>query len=306
MAIKKKADVYQMVTDRIVSELEKGRIPWHKPWICPTKTVNGVLVDVDPTRCAYSRSTGKPYSLLNQLLLGKAGEWATFHQIREAGGTVCRGEKSSMVVFWKFIDVNEVNEQGEEEKKQVPMLRYYNVFHVQTQTTGISPKAIPHTTESTETTAAKWNPIEEAEAVASHYLNTQGIQHHAVYGDRAFYAPALDYIQTPTAAQFTEPGEYYSTLYHEMVHSTGHSSRLNRFEDGSDSHAFGSDSYSREELVAEIGAACLLNLLGIETAGTFRNNAAYIQSWIQHLKADNHAIVAASGKAEKAVNLILA
>lgn len=301
-----KIDTYQMVTDRFLAEMEKGNIPWHKPWIRPAVTREGIRIAVDPQSCAYSRSTGNPYSLLNQMLLRLPGEWATFNQITEAGGKVRKGEKSSVVVFWKFIESKKLNASGEEEIERIPMLRYYNVFHVETQTEGLKPKALPKTVEATDTGASPtWDPIAEAEATADHYLKAQGIRLHTVASDRAFYSPALDYIQTPAMAQFKDPVEYYSTLYHEMVHSTGHSTRLKRFTD-SGSHAFGSENYGREELVAEIGAACLLNFLGIETKASFRNSTAYLQSWMKAIKQDPRAIVTASSKAEKAVEMILA
>ena len=121
-------------------------------------------------------------------------------------------------------------------------------------------------------------------------------------GDRAFYRPTTDEIVLPIRKQFVSTAEYYSTLFHELAHSTGHSSRLNRLDKIA---AFGSDVYSKEELVAEIGAAALVNHCGLETSTSFRNNTAYIQNWLSVLKGDKRFIVSAAGKAEKAVNLIL-
>ena len=303
-----KIDVYAMVTDRILAELEKGNIPWHKPWIMPSCTYHTEKVKVNPTSCAYSRSTAKPYSLLNQLLLGKAGEWATFKQIEEAGGKVKKGEKSSVVVFWSFIDVKETNANGELEEKKIPMLRYYNVFHVETQTT-IEPKkrgavdtvivADPKTKLEQE-----WAALEEADEICRKYFENSGVAYKETVGDRAFYRPSTDSIETPSKGQFKDGAEYYSTLFHEMAHSTGHKSRLNRFETAG-SHAFGSENYSKEELVAELSAATLCNMLGIENAASFKNSAAYIQSWSKKLREDKRMIVSASSKAEKAVNYIL-
>ena len=117
-----------------------------------------------------------------------------------------------------------------------------------------------------------------------------------------FYTPSADSITLPHMAQFTATAEYYSTAFHELTHSTGHQSRLNRLE----KVAFlGTEAYSKEELVAEIGAAALVNAAGLETASSFRNSAAYVQNWLSVLKNDKRFIVSASGKAEKAVNLIL-
>lgn len=302
-------NVYSLVTDRILEELEKGSIPWHKPWIRPTTGYTGVRIAVDPQSCAYSRSTGRPYSLLNQMLLCRSGEWATYNQIQEAGGQVRKGEKSSPVVFWKFVEVKKTNSTGEEETERVPMLRYYSVFHVETQTEGIKPRARgAHDTVLVADTKTEfrqeWDAIAEADALVRKYLDFSGVTHTEVVGDRAFYRPGADSIETPTRAQFRDPAEYYSTLFHEITHSTGHPARLDRFSVAG-SHAFGSENYSKEELVAELGASALVNLLGIESDGSFRNNAAYIQNWIGQLRNDNKLIVHASGKAEKAVNYIL-
>lgn len=303
-------NVYEMVTDRIISELEKGKIPWHKPWITPTVKYTGVKVSIDPQSCAYSRSTGRPYSLLNQMLLCRSGEWATYKQIQEAGGQVKKGEKSSVVVFWKFIESKKTNTTtGDEEIDRIPVLKYYNVFHVETQADGIKPKTrgahdVVMVPDGKTQLEQEWDAIEEADEVVRRYLAASGVTHTEVVGDKAFYRPSTDSIQTPTKAQFKDPAEYYSTLFHEMTHSTGHISRLDRFRD-SGSHAFGSENYSKEELVAELGASALLNFLRIETPASFRNNAAYIQSWASKLRSDPKLIVHASSKAEKAVNFIL-
>ena len=115
----------------------------------------------------------------------------------------------------------------------------------------------------------------------------------------------MDYVQVPTMEQFPKAEEYYSTLFHEMTHSTGHTSRLNRFTGAAKAAAFGSEEYSKEELIAEIGAAALVNRCGIETRHSFRNSAAYLQSWIKALRNDNTLIIGAAGKAEKAVAYIL-
>ena len=122
-------------------------------------------------------------------------------------------------------------------------------------------------------------------------------------GDKAFYRPSNDTIVLPMMSQFAETAEYYSTAFHEMVHSTGHSNRLNRL---TQTAHFGNEEYSKEELVAEIGASALVNQAGLETEKSFRNSTAYVQSWLNVLKNDKRFIVSASGKAEKAVELILA
>ena len=272
-------DIYSEVTNRIMEQMEQGIIPWQKPWVACGK--------------AISRTTGKPYSLLNQMLLGRPGEYLTFKQCQEAGGKVRKGEKSQMVVFWKWIETED-EETGE--KKEVPFLRYYNVFHID-QCEGVAAK---HTTETAFPDGAAAD--DAAQTIINDYLNREGVRLHHNEGDRAFYRPSADEIVLPLMKQFRSTAEYYSTAFHEITHSTGHEKRLNRLEKIA---FFGSDAYSKEELVAEIGAAALVSHAGLETSSSLRNNAAYIQNWLSVLKEDKRFIVSAAGKAEKAVNLIL-
>lgn len=277
-------NVYQIVADRIIAELEKGVVPWAKPW---TGIRSG----------AYSHSTGRPYSLLNQMLLGKAGEYITWSQVKAEGGTICKGEKSSVVAFWKMNRAKEIDAAtGEEVEKLYPILRYFNVWHID-QCEGIAPKYKPE-----ELTAP--DPIESAETVSADYLTRSGVKLEHVRGDRACYSPAIDRVTLPLFEQFTDAAEYYSTLFHELGHSTGHKSRLDRFTTGA-AAAFGSDDYGREELVAELTSCCVLNTCGIETPHSFRNSTSYIASWLKAIRGDNRLIVSAAGKAEKAVSLIM-
>ena len=241
---------------------------------------------------AISHTTGKPYSLLNQMLLGKAGEWLTFKQCQEEGGYVRKGEKSRFVVFWKFVTMKD---EETDEEKQIPFLKYYNVFHID-QCEGITAK---HTTENAHPVEAD----EAAEAIITEYVKREGVTLEHCEGDSAFYQPAADRIVLPMMKQFTETAEYYGTAFHEMVHSTGHMKRLARLDTTAN---FGGEEYSKEELVAEIGSAALVNHAGLETSKSFRNSAAYVQNWLQVLKNDKRFIVNAAGKADKAVNFILA
>ena len=270
-------DIYKEVTDRIMAQLENGIIPWKKPWIARGNAISHV--------------TGHAYSLLNQMLLGKPGEYVTFAQCQKEGGKVKKGEKSSMVVFWKFI---EQEDEETHEKKQVPFLRYFNVFHID-QCEGLKAK---HQTELPNTA----NAHDAADAIIHDYLSREGVQLIHQGGNRAFYSPSCDSITLPLLAQFSETAEYYSTAFHELTHSTGHVTRLNRLEKTA---FFGTEAYSKEELVAEIGAATLVNAAGLETSSSFRNSAAYVQNWLKVLKDDKRFIVSAAGKAEKAVALIL-
>ena len=270
-------NVYEIVTDRILEELEKGHIPWKKPW-------TGVRTG------AYSRSTGKPYSVLNQLLLFKPGEYLTFKQALDAGGSIRKGEKASFVVFWKPLP----DKEGKEVTKIVPLLRYYHVFHID-QCENMKPRY-------TEPKLTFADPIKEAEDVLAEYSRRSGCRIYHQKQDRAYYSPGLDEIHLPLREQFPDIREYYSTAFHECTHSTGHEKRLNRLAKGA---FFGDNDYSKEELVAEIGAALLMNDLGIESPATFKNSTAYIQNWLSALKNDNRLIVSAAGKAEKAARMIL-
>lgn len=325
-----KNDVYQIVTDRIIAQLEQGTIPWRKPWIALAVKWEGrkTHTEIRTHQVAYSRATGKPYSLLNQMLLARPGEWASFKQISEAGGQIRKGEKASVAVFWKFLEKDRVDPKtgapvldadGQPVKEQIPYLRYYNVWHVESQCEGITPKkrrSDPGTvTTSIEIvddpgtcvtqTDAEWAAIEEADAAVQAYLSRSGVKLTEEPGsDRAFYAPYNDSVTVPCRAQFKTRDEFYSTLFHELIHSTGHKSRLDRFS-GPDDHSFGSDEYSKEELVAEIGSACLNSIFEIETPASFKNSAAYIQSWVRKFQEDRKLIVSAASKAEKAVNYFL-
>lgn len=280
-----KTNVYEMVTERIIAELEKGVIPWEKPW---TGVRSG----------AYNRVSKRPYSLLNQMLLKHTGEYATYKQWQDLGGQVKKGEKSEIVVFWKIFEAEETNKDtGEKETKKIPLLRYYNVFHI-SQVEGVEPLKPEQLNDEVE-------PIEEADKIITDYITREHIEFTECRSNEAYYSPSSDRVVVPMKEQYKVINEYYSTTFHELTHSTGHKNRLNRLQTGAVA-AFGGTEYSKEELVAEIGSASLMNLLGIETVKTFRNSAAYIQSWLQVLRNDNKFIVSASSRAEKAVNYILA
>lgn len=276
-----KKDIYEMVTDRIIEQLEKGVVAWQKTW---TGAHDG----------AYNRISNKPYSLLNQMLLSKTGEYASFKQWTELGGHIRKGEKAEIVTFWKIQPIEEENEDGEKVIKQIPLLRYYNVFHI-SQVEGVEPKSID---------LNELQPIEEAERIKTEYMQREHIKILEKVTDKAFYSPSLDYIQIPCKEQYQNIEEFYSTLFHEMTHSTGHKVRLDR-EDVKDCVYFGSENYSKEELCAELGSAFLINKLGIESSKSFKNSTAYIQSWLRVLKNDKKFIISASSRAEKAVKYIL-
>lgn len=265
--------IYEMITNQIIEKLEAGTVPWKKPF------TNGI---------PRNWKTQKPYRGINLFLLDGGGEYATFKQIKEAGGKVKRGSKSQIVIFWKMLDIED---QETEEKKKVPMLRYYRVFKIGEQTDGLEPKQ--------EFEKYEHDPIEEAEKIKDNYFNAPS---YSFNSGGAWYKPFEDHINVPPKEDFEDIHEYYSTLFHEMIHSTGHESRLNR--EGIVKHnRFGSKDYSKEELVAELGASMLCGITGISNE-TIDNSASYINSWLQKLKDDKTLIVKAGQQAQKASDYI--
>lgn len=264
--------VYQIVTDQIIAKLEQGVIPWRKPW----STKRG--------ECAHNWVSGRPYTGINAMLL-EAGEYATFKQIQDAGGTVKKGEKGHIVVFYKLFET-------EDEDKKIPYLRYYKVFEINTQCEGLKSKVVPVPEDTRE-------PIGEAEAIVQAYVDAPKVEH---IGARACYIPNQDEVRMPKRATFESLEEYYSTLFHELVHSTGHKDRLDRAGVMNTSF-FGSATYSKEELVAEIGAAMLCSISGIGFE-TLDNSVAYVSSWLRRLKGDPKMVVLAAGQAQKAADYI--
>ena len=288
--------ICEQVTNKLIAMMEQGVNPWRKPWSHCTEDV------------AVSHTNGKPYSLLNQMLLGfRSGEYLTFNQVKKEGGKIKKGAKSEIVVFWqcgglKTVKAPEGEEETEDEENtqwvawRNPVLKYYRVFHID-NTEGIKVKYPQKELEL----ITNINPIERAENTASNYCNRSGVTLIIQKSNSAFYRPSTDSVTVPLREQFSEISEFYSTLFHELTHSTGHPTRLNRLSGGIHK---ASEKYSREELVAEIGAAACLSKLGIEHKDTEENSAAYLKSWARFLSGDPRAFIVAAGKAEKAVNMI--
>jgi len=280
-----KADAYQVITDRMVSLLEQGTVPWQKPW------QSGDLVP----RNLVSQ---KAYRGVNVFLLHAMSYaspfWLTFNQAKELGGTVKRGEKACPVVFWKWLDVQE---NGKAER--VPFLRYYSAFNI-AQCEGIPQRRIP----ALNGIKREHGPIQEAERIVAGMSKRPEVKSGL---DRAFYSPSGDFVGMPSSGQFRTPEDYYSVLFHELTHSTGHESRLNRKGvSGSDGEwsAFGSTPYAKEELVAEMGAAFLCGQAGI-VERTLDNSAAYVSSWLARLRDDRRLVVQAAAQAQRASDFIL-
>jgi antirestriction protein ArdC len=211
-------------------------------------------------------------------------------QANAKGGKIRKGEKSTLVIFWKHNTVTQETQSGEITEKQIPLLRYYLVFNVE-QCDRLDLPALK---------TRKVDVIAEAEAILAGMPNPPRIDHDG--GTRAFYRPQLDSIHLPQQGSFDSAGEYYSTLFHELSHSTGHQSRINR-QTLTEVVPFGSETYSREELVAEFGSAFLCAHAGIET--TLDNSAAYIAGWLKALRNDKKLAIIAASQGHKAADYIL-
>jgi len=283
--------VFEIITAKILEALDKGVVPWHKPWKGSDHPRNLI--------------SGNKYSGINVwLLLGSAivsgygsPYWLTFNQCKNLGGNVRKGEKSSVVVFWKSTHVKTISKEdpdtGEvvEENVTVPVLRYYRVFNIE-QCEGIEkPKDDSVVIEN-------FNPIDRAESIINDMPNKPKIDHVLA---RAFYSPSEDRVNLPQKESFYSEEEYYSTAFHELAHSTGHKSRLDRFN----STSFQGNGYSEEELVAEMTAAFLTAESNIDTPEVLQNSVSYLDSWRKKISDDPKLIVYASGKAQKAANYIL-
>jgi len=270
------ASVYEIVTDQVIQQLESGVAPWRKPW----RTL--------PPANLVSK---KPYRGINVFLLAFAGYgsqyWLTYRQAQALGGNVRRGEHGTKIVFWKCNTRETETADGEIEERKSAFLRYYTVFNLE-QTEGL--KALLRLPPAF--------PIESAEEIVKGMPNPPAFEQDS----RAAYIPSRDTVTMPSRAAFDSQAEYYSTLFHELTHSTGHAKRVGR-EGIEKIQPFGSEDYSKEELVAEMGSAMLCGVAGIEQA-TISNSAAYLRSWINRLKADSRLVVSAARAAQEAADYI--
>lgn len=277
-------EIYQQVTDRIVAALQEGHIPWHRPW-----NIEG--------GAHRAMSNKKTYRGVNQILLTltslsegyKSPWWVTYKQAEKLGGQVRKGEKSTMVVFFKMIPYEEEDKNGEKQKRAFPFLKYFRVFNIE-QCDGIEAPVIP---------ASEFTTLEQAEALVDQMPDRPEIN----FGfSQAAYSAAEDEVRMPTEDQFDSLEEYYATLYPELVHSTGHESRLNRCPEYTPD---GVEAYAKEELIAEIGGSMLCSLVGINHEKTITNTQAYIDNWIRELNENPRLIVQAASKAQGAADFIV-
>jgi len=269
---------YDRITERIIALLMQGTVPWHKPWKATTSWPRNFI-------------SRKQYRGVNVFLLAAMSSespfWLTFRQARELGGSIRRGEKACPVVFWKPLKVED--EQTGKQRK-IPLLRIYHVFN-SSQCEGL--KTIP---APDEMPVAATKPAE----IVAQMPNRPLIKHGMT---RAFYSPPDDTIGLPAPGRFDDEADYYATLFHELVHSTGHKSRLNRATVCGNT-GFGSDPYSREELIAELGSAFLCGYAEIVDR-TIDNSAAYLNGWLERLKSDRTLIVQAAAQAQRAADYII-
>jgi len=274
--------VYKIVTQKIIDKLNQGIIPWEKPWIGLRNYV-----------------TKRGYHGINLLLLSmekhRSSEFVTFRQVREHKESVKKGSRASMVIFFRRYEVEardkdgnlEIDKETGEPKKDLRFaLRYYNVFNLD-QTT------IPLPNYS------NGKQLKECEDILQNLKNFPPIEEG---GSVATYNPTLDALSIPSKREFKDREKYYSSIFHELVHATGHETRLNRKD--FKGNGFGDERYSKEELIAEIGASFLCAKCGIENK-TIDNSAAYIQGWLKRLNNDKTLIISASAQAQKAVDYIL-
>ncbi len=287
-----KVDAYQRVTEQIVAQLEAGVVPWHKPW-----------ADGDGfASLPISMSTGRRYSGINVWLLWSqpysSPWWGTYKQITELGGQVRKGERATMVMLFKPVPCKEHgSDKCKQGCKSGLVARAFPVFNAQ------QADDLPERFMAQPVVADREHePIEAAEALVGGYLSRESLG--IIEGDsRACYSPSLDQIRMPFASDFDSTEAYYSTLFHEVTHSTGHKDRLAR-TDLLEMHAFGDENYSREELCAEMGAAFMSALVGIDQA-TITASASYIDNWLRALKGDSKLLVKAAADAQRAVDFVI-
>ena len=280
---------HELIADKIIESLESNLIPWKKPW-----------TSFNPRNL----TTQKEYRGINHILLSmvptKYPFFVTFNQVKEIGGTILKGSKSAPVFFYSPIKKIDENYKNEDESqlsvKSYWFMKQYSVFTLEQVDNVDLNMFIPDELYD-------FKPVMQAENLINAFLQDQLIQ--VKPAQKAAYSPSLDYIVMPQNNQFHSVDGYYSTMFHEMIHSTGHEKRLKRAGFDTTYHRFGSKGYAFEELVAEFGAAMLANYCGVDTSLESGQNAAYINSWLKVIKDDPTICYKAASQAQKAVDFIL-
>lgn len=280
-----RVDVFEKMTNFFIKALEGGSIPWKKPW----------NASYGPAR---NYQSGHVYQGLNALFLSLSeGEYPlflTFNQARELGGCVRKGEKGIPIIYANIYEKASKTPGGEAER--IPFIKSSTVFNIG-QIDGIAwtlPEQVsrPHTAH------------EEADKIVNRYLGETQAPSLIHGSSRAYYQKSLDKVVMPRPETFHNQEGYYATLFHELTHSTGHQRRLNRV-DLVESAGFGTPTYAREELTAELGAAFLCAASGLDISVTVENHTAYLQSWLNALRGDKKLLFSASSQAQKATHLIM-
>jgi antirestriction protein ArdC len=274
--------IYEKVNEKIMDLISKGTMPWEMTWEGSTLPMN--------------LASNTQYRGINVWMLSATAmfngyshnQWLTFNQARKLGGAVKKGEKASFVVFAKRIEKKGQDNVPEDERDFFFLYQYYNVFNV-AQCDGITP---------IEKKVRENTPLEEAEAIVAGYKNKPEI----IRGEYSpCYSPLNDKVFMPTIDAFTSSEEYYGALFHELAHSTGHESRMNRDLDGK----MDKTSYSKEELIAEFTASYLRAMTGIATPVAYANSASYIDGWSELIKKDYRIIMNSASKAMRVADYIL-
>ncbi len=288
-------DLYREVTDKIIGMIENGVAPWRRTW-----STYGL---------ARNYATGHIYTGINLLLMNNTPHpipyFMTFNQIQERGAQIRKGAKAQMVIYFNvyYKDANDRNlskyeaqarAANGEEIQVLKFIKYYNVFNI-ADIEGME-------FEIPEMELKPNEKMEKCEAIIQGMPNRPELR--SVDGNRAFYSPMLDFVNMPAIEQFETAEDYYATFFHELTHATGHASRLKR-EEVMNPQKFGSQPYSREELVAEMGASFLCSSVQIDYDAITENSAAYLAGWLKILKADSKFIFKAAAEAQKAADYIL-
>lgn len=290
-------DLYQIVTNRIIERLENGELSWRKTW--------------SSYGLARNYISKKPYKGINMLIMNffvahEIPYYLSFKQAQELGGNVKKGAKSERVYYFNMIFKNGNDDKISPEEaarleragqpvKVIKFLKYYSVFNV-ADIEGIEFKF-------EEVKLQPHERIERCEQIIGNYPNAPKYVETAKENGAA-YSPSLDCITMPSIERFDSAEDYYATRFHESIHSTGHPKRLSR-EGVANFDKFGSERYSLEELVAELGASFLCAMTQIDRETVIENAAAYIQGWLKKLKDDKQFIFKAAAEAQKAVDFII-
>lgn len=287
-------DVYAIVTEKIINLLDQGVVPWRRPW-----TGGGLPRNI---------VSKKPYRGINHFLLSASKYvqpyWLTMRQANELGGHVRKAEEGTLIVYWKSdktkqsteeLDNDATHKDTNEKTRRRFLLRYYLVFNLEQCEL---PQRVLDNLPKVE--IREHSPISACAEIIGCMPNAPEIQHA---GSKAFYSALTDRVTLPPSEMFTSVEEYYATIFHELIHSTGHAKRLGR-ESIVEATPFGSPMYSREELVAEMGAAFLCGEAGISPA-VIENQAAYVAGWLKKLRDDRSLVIHAAARAQCASDYIL-